>query len=269
MTEKTYLTNLGTIHYWVNEFEADRKTLVFLPGLTATHELFDKQIEYFEADYNCFVWDAPAHGESYPYDYNFKLEDKAKWLHEIFEIEGIKKPVVVGQSMGGYVAQMFMEIYPGELGGFVSIDSCSLKRKYVTAFDIWALKRVEPIYRMYPWNSLKKTGSNGCAETEYGRALMRMMMEKFDGNQEWYSKLSGHGFYMLAEALESSREFKIDCPAILICGTKDKAGSAKRYNKKWTKGENLPMYWIEGAGHNSNTDEPEKVNALIEDLVKK
>lgn len=33
-------------------------TLLFLPGLTADHRLFEKQIEYFEPKCNVFVWDA-------------------------------------------------------------------------------------------------------------------------------------------------------------------------------------------------------------------
>ena len=29
----------------------------------------------------------------------------------------------------------------------------------------------------------------------------------------------------------------------------------------------IPLTWIEGAGHNSNTDKPEQVNRLIEEFV--
>ena len=60
MFEKTYETPLGTIHYWIHIIDADSATLVFLPGLTADHRLFDKQIEFFQNKYNVFVWDAHA-----------------------------------------------------------------------------------------------------------------------------------------------------------------------------------------------------------------
>ena len=44
MREKTWETPCGTIHYWINDRIDDRKlTLVFLPGLTADHRLFEKQ----------------------------------------------------------------------------------------------------------------------------------------------------------------------------------------------------------------------------------
>ena len=47
VVKKTYNTPSGVIHYWINKIEADVVTLVFLPGLTADHRLFEKQIEHF------------------------------------------------------------------------------------------------------------------------------------------------------------------------------------------------------------------------------
>ena len=52
--------------------------------------------------------------------------------------------------------------------------------------------------------------------------------------------------------------------SLLLCGDEDHAGSTMRYNKAWHKKSGLPLLWIKGAGHNSNTDEPEQVNQLIE-----
>ena len=62
MNERIYKTPCGDIHYWINmEQGFEHITLIFLPGLTADHRLFDKQIEYFEGKYNVLVWDAPVH----------------------------------------------------------------------------------------------------------------------------------------------------------------------------------------------------------------
>lgn len=261
MNEHTFQTEKGTIHYWVNEFRAGRQTLVFLPGLTADHHLFDRQTECFERDYNVLTWDAPGHAVSRPFVLDFLLMDKAKWLHDILEIEGIRHPVLIGQSMGGYVSQCFIERYPDEAAGFISIDSAPLKRKYMTGIELWLLKRTEPIYQMYPWESLKKAGAKGCAESEYGRALMRSFTDTYTKDE--YCKLAAHGYRMLAEAMEADFPYEITCPAILICGEEDKAGSTKRYNRTWAKKEGLPVFWVKGAGHNSNTDKPGEVNQVI------
>ena len=267
MKEKTYQTPCGTIHYWVSVSHPDEITLVFLPGLTADHRLFDKQIQHFKEKYNVVVWDAPAHASSWPFRFEFDLFDKAKWLNDILNQEGITKSVIVGQSMGGYVGQAYAQLYPNRLTGFISIDSAPLQRNYVTAVELWLLKRMEPVYAHYPWKLLLKSGTEGVAMSDYGRNLMREMMLVYDGDQKRYAQIAGHGFRILADAMEKNLPYELKCPSLLICGTQDHAGSCIRYNKAWHQKRKIPLKWIEGAGHNSNTDKPELINSLIEEFV--
>lgn len=96
---------------------------------------------------------------------------------------------------------------------------------------------------------------------------MRDIMMVYDKDKERYAKLAGHGFWMLADAMEADLPYKIACPALLICGRHDQAGSTKRYNKAWHKKTGIPIEWIDNAGHNSNTDAPELVNSFIERFV--
>lgn len=270
MWEKVFQTECGPIRYWAGEGASKTAPqLVFLPGLTADHRLFEKQTACFEGKYPLLVWDAPGHAASWPFSLTFTLADKARWLAEILLREGFREPLVIGQSMGGYVGQMFAQLYPSRLRGFVSIDSAPLQREYVTAAELWLLKRMEPVYRRYPWKSLLKSGTNGVATSAYGRKLMHDIMMVYDGDQERYAKLSGHGFRMLAEAMEADLPYAIPCPALLICGEKDRAGSCIRYNRAWHKKSGIPIAWIPGAGHNANTDAPARVNELIESLAEK
>ncbi len=49
MQQKVYHCTQGAISYWINNLSMERETIVFLPGLTADHRLFDKQVDYFES----------------------------------------------------------------------------------------------------------------------------------------------------------------------------------------------------------------------------
>ena len=268
MLEKIYDTPLGQIHYWINKSaDVSGPQLVLLPGLTADHRLFEKQVEFFEGKCPLFVWDAPGHNLSWPFELSFTLADKARWLKEILDSEGFNEPVIAGQSMGGYVGQMFCELFPETIKGFISIDSAPLQKQYMTGAEIWLLKRMEPVYRHYPWKTLLRQGSNGVATSGYGRELMREIMMTYDGDQNRYSRLAGQGYRILAEAVEEDLPYEIKCPALLICGTEDHAGSCIRYNKAWHRKSGIPIKWIQGAGHNSNTDEPDIVNHLIDDFI--
>lgn len=268
MVAKAFQTDHGTIQYWVSGATADSKPqLVFLPGLTADHRLFNRQLSYFDGKYRLFVWDAPGHADSYPFEMTFSLADKARWLHEILAREGFTEPVIIGQSMGGYLGQMYLQLFPGETRGFISIDSAPLQRSYYAAGELWLLERMEPVYRRYPWRLLLKQGCEGVATTKYGRETMRKIMMTYAGDQRRYARLAGHGYRLLAEAVKADLPYEIDCPALLLCGDKDRAGSTMRYNRAWHRKSGLPLLWIKDAGHNSNTDEPEQVNKLIELFV--
>lgn len=105
------------------------------------------------------------------------------------------------------------------------------------------------------------------AVSGYGRELMRNMMLVYDGDQKRYAQIAGHGFKILAEAIEKNLPYAIKCPALLICGERDRAGSCIRYNRAWHKRTNIPLEWIKDAGHNSNADRLELVNRPIEDLI--
>lgn len=294
LVERRHETESGTIAYWVSAEPApDAPWLVFLPGLTADHRLFDAQLAHFggaaagagegagsvEAGtgatagagasagaVNVLAWDPPSHGASRPFPLSWSLDDLARWLHDILQAENASRPVLVGQSMGGYTAQAYLRLFPDEAAGFISIDSCPLDHEYYASWELFALKHTKLMYLSIPWGTLKNLGANGCATTEAGRGIMRAMMDDFEKRE--YCELAAHGFRVLAEAIGPDRTYPLPCPTLLMCGTKDMAGSAKRYNRAWEKRASLPVHWLEGAGHNSNTDAPEAVNQLMSEFLK-
>ena len=114
MIEKTYETGIGAIHYWINDNPHDSDSaLVFLPGLTADHRLFDKQTEYFKGKTRLFVWDAPGHAASWPFEFSFDLMDKARWLDGILKREGIDKLLIInghgGNNFKGFIRDLMAE----------------------------------------------------------------------------------------------------------------------------------------------------------------
>lgn len=266
MTERTHATPQGKITYWVtSKPDPASLWLIFLPGLTADHRLFDEQVDHFCDKANILVWDAPSHGLSRPFALDWSLDDKARWLGEILQKEGITDPVICGQSMGGYVAQAFMDLYPKNVRGFISIDSCPLQRSYYQSWEIAALKHTKLMFSLFPWKTLVNLGAKNNSTTPYGHELMRQMM--LDYQKDEYCALSAHGFRVLAEAVEAARPYEIACPRLIICGEKDNAGSARRYNAEWEKRTGIPVSWIPDAGHNSNCDAPAIVNAAIERFI--
>ena len=117
LIENKIKTSYGDVHYWISEkLIADRITLFFLHGLTADHNLFNNQIEFFSDRYNILTWDAPAHGASRPYD-NFTYEKAALAAKQILDDNGIKTAVFIGQSLGGFITQSVIKRFPEVVKG--------------------------------------------------------------------------------------------------------------------------------------------------------
>ena len=143
------------------------------------------------------------------------LGPSCTWRIETVQLEkeGGGPCVLAGQSFGGYVAQAFMSRYKSLVRGFISIDSAPLDRKYYSVAELWLLKHTYRLYMCFPWKLLVKSGSFSCAETEYGRKLMKTMMLSY-GKKE-YCRLAARGYRLLADALSMKHDIPA-CPVLLI-----------------------------------------------------
>ncbi len=268
MIEKIYTTSRGAIHYWVSEkTDVTKFSLVFLPGLTTDHRLFEKQISYFENRYNIFVWDAPGHGASFPFRLTFSLADEARWLDKILCTEKMTKPIIIGQAMGGAVGQVYGSLYPEKLKGYIAIGSAPLARSDVPEQELLSMKHMDAVYEDCSWRWLLTFGINSAAVSKYGQKLMQTMLFHYDGKKEQYVALFCHGTKILAEALEKKRSYVLKPPSMLIYGEKDH--SYFKYNKTLHQTSEIPIIWIPNAGHHAGTDQPEIVNGLIESFIQK
>lgn len=263
MTEKKITARFGTVYYWVSHHaEEDAKCVVFLHGLTADHTLFDKQMERFAKKYTVIVWDAPAHGMSRPYAH-FSYDHMADVVRAILHAEHQEHCIIVGQSMGGFIGQVFAKKYPQLLHGFVGIDTCPFGVRYYSHSDLWWLKQVEAMCRAFPEGALKESLARSCTRTPYACQNMRAALA-------WYGKdelcrLLGMGYTAFVEELEN---IHISCPVILLVGQFDMTGKVQTYNRMWHKAEGYPLYRIPNAAHNANADNSEWCNAILEKFIR-
>lgn len=263
MQEKNINTSYGRVYYWCSDhWSDDRETLFFLHGMTADHSMFQSQYEYFEHEYNVLLWDAPMHGKSRPFS-RFDFDVTSDCIKRIFKTEGINDAVFIGQSMGGFLTQAVIKRYPYLVLGFVSIDSCPYGRKYYSRSDIWWLKQVEWMSKLFSLTALKKSIAKSCTLTERGYDNMISMLEPFQKKELCH--LMGKGY---AAFIEDNCDLEINCPALLIVGEKDSTGKVIKYNEQWKQDTGFQLEVIKGAAHNSNVDQPDQVNKIIDAFLR-
>ena len=256
MEEKHVTSERGSTYYWIERCDSPFY-LVFLPGLTANHHLFDRQVDGFSKQYGMIVWDAPAHGKSRPYK-DFSYYNAAEELKDILDVEDIKNVVLVGQSAGGFVAQSFYKKYADMVEGIFTIGTCPYNPSYYSRSDLFWLRQTKWMFRLYPDRILRNTMAKMCGSTQHARENMRNMLT--DYTKDELCRLMYIGF---AGFIPEICEMHIKCPVWLLVGEHDKTGKVMAYNKSWHEKQGYPLYIIEGAAHNANDDQPEQVNELL------
>jgi len=259
MIEKSVLSENGQTYYWVSK-AGKEITLVFLPGLTANHTLFEKQIMYFHDKYNIVVWDCPCHGKSRPYN-NFSYSNVAKELNNILRTEGFEKTVIIGQSLGGMIGQYYIDAYPNGVMGFISIDSAPFGDYYSNSDFFW-LNQLEWMCRLFPDKVLRKSMAKMCGATKEARIGMEKMLEDYSKKELCHLMYVGEAAF-----IPENKSINLPCNSILILGDKDQVGKVAAYNRKWASKTGYSLKVIKDAAHNSNADRPEEVNKIIEDYL--
>ena len=259
LKEKTVSSNHGTTYYWTNEIES-AISLIFLPGLTVDHRLFESQLVFFKDEFKVLVWDCPCHGLSRPYD-KFSYTNVVNELHDILEKECIDNAVFIGQSLGGMIAQYYIDKYPSKIVGFVSIDSAPFG-DYYTKTDMFWLSQLEWMCKIFPDRILRSSMAKVCGATEVAQKRMITMLSSYTKKELCHLLYVGEAAF-----IPENKEIDIPCKSILLLGDKDRVGKVAAYNKEWSKRTGFPLVVIQDASHNANDDQPEKVNSIIRDFL--
>lgn len=101
-------------------------TVVFLHGYLESNEIWDEFLREFPAGYRTLRPNLPGYGpDAAPAD-DYSVEAAAEFLHGYVQEHGASCVLLVGHSMGGYVALAFAEKYPGLVAGLCLFHSSSL-----------------------------------------------------------------------------------------------------------------------------------------------
>lgn len=82
-------------------------------------------VALFSEKYRVITIDLLGHGETDCLGYVHEMEENANAVNEVLEHLNIKKAIVVGHSMGGYVGLAFAELHPEKIQKLVLLNSSS------------------------------------------------------------------------------------------------------------------------------------------------
>ncbi len=256
--------NNANIHY-VDLGEPSSTPVIFLHGFPFSHAMWEAQCSVVSSRYRAIAYDIRGHGLSDVGDGQYTIEGHVDDLMAIVKELGLRRPVIVGLSMGGYIALRALE---RSRDTFCAAVLCDTRSEADT--DEGKLKRFSVIH------SVKRIGSEPFAR-EFVKAVFAPdaphrvpdAVAKIRGIISHTPPLSIAGTQLaLASRTDTTAALPgFDLPVMILVGEHDQTTPPSASRSMHERIHGSTMHIVPHAAHMSNLENPEFFNArLIEFL---
>src|SRR5262249_37927716 len=99
------------------------QALVLIHCWTCNNTFFEAQVEHFASKYRVIAVDLRGHGESDKPQQDYTMPGFASDVAWLCDQLGVRKPVLIGHSMGGNISLEIARLYPDLPAAVVMLDS--------------------------------------------------------------------------------------------------------------------------------------------------
>jgi pimeloyl-ACP methyl ester carboxylesterase len=233
-------------------------TLLFLHGVGGGHAAWDRQIPYFTArGHRALAWDQPGY-DGAPLVDPYDLEQVAAALKRQIGNEPV---VLVGHSMGGFVAQeayaRFPELVRGLALCFTSAAFGGAGSDFARQFVAARVAPLEQGKSMAEIAARLMPSMRGSRSDPAGLALAERIMAGIP--PETYRK----AVHLLTTFDRRSELPAIRVPTLLIAGSDDRVAPAAVMERMAQKVPDARYVLLEGCGHLGPMDQPDLFNETL------
>lgn len=238
-------------------------TIVLVHGFCENSTCFNKQVLLLSEQHQVITVDLPGFGKSTIGNHPTTIKSMAESLHLTLKNIGVSKPVIVGHSMGGYVALECAKKYITDLAGIILLHS--------TAFADTEERKTK---RMQAIDFIKQNG----AET-YVRNFIPPLFAEKNKSGEMVAEALTQGLTCTAEGLTEAllamkeRNDSLDfissthLPVGYIAGKEDTIIPLNDLLKQSSLLHNGMITILNESGHMGMVEEPEKCAKSIANFV--
>ncbi|MGH6738944.1 MAG: alpha/beta fold hydrolase [Bradyrhizobium sp.] len=239
--------------------------IVFLHGIGGAARAWRGQIAAFSDRYRTIAWDMPGYGGSAPLA-NVSIATLASALQDFLQQIGAERPILVGHSIGGMIAQQWLIKYPRTAAAVVLAQTSPAfgkaegdwQKQFIEA-RLGPLDRGETMKSLAPTLVKELVGDDPDANgMEVARDCMGSVPE------------ASYRAMMLALLGFDRRNAlgDIAIPTLVLSGSKDKNAPAPMMAKMATYIPSSTYVELEGAGHLVNLERPQAFDAALDQFLK-
>ena len=238
--------------------------LLFLHGLGGGHAAWDRQVEHFgRRGYRCLAWDQPGYGGTPSVEpYTLQAVTDALKRHM-----GKDRFVLIGQSMGGFVAQEMYARFPDRIAALVLAFTSpafggaggQFARQFIAA-------RIGPLDEGRTMAQVAKAlmpSMRGTKSDPQGLAHAERVMSAIP--PETYRK----AVQMLTTFDRRDQLEKIAVPTLLVAGSDDRIAPPTLMESMARRIPHAEFVLLEGCGHLGPIDQPQAFNGALENFLQR
>lgn len=231
--------------------------VVFLHGAGADHVMFIEQAEAMHTDGRRVVLlDMRGHGQSRPNSAAITAEQLMDDVESLVSALALERPVLVGHSLGGNLAQALIRRSPHAYSGLAVLDSTwnTGPLKWV---EKQMLRLAAPGLALIPAAKFPRIMAAASATTETAR----------QDAERAFSQVTKRDFLEIWRAtttlVDPDPSYRTPVPLCLIRGAEDRTGNIASAMPAWARHEGVSELVVPDAGHLVSQDAAEAVTTEL------
>jgi pimeloyl-ACP methyl ester carboxylesterase len=251
----------------------DKPPLLWIHGLSGLWQNWLLNIPAFMDRYRCIAPDLPGFGDSEMPRGEISIQGYADTVDQLCDVLGIECPMVIGNSMGGFVGAELALSFPTRVEKLVLVSAAGLSTEYIAQQPLMVGARL--------W-ALATTRTGARSDTVVRRKRLRRLV--LQGVLRYPERLSAPLTWELIQgapkpgfmpALKANLDYayrdrlaQIEVPTLIVWGRNDvivPVGDALRYER--LIGPNARAVIFEDTGHVPMLERPSRFNRLLEEFL--
>ena len=252
---------INNCNYYYEKHGSGNETILFSHGLLWSGRMFYKQINYFKKNFTVITYDHRGQGRSEVTKKGYDMDALYEDLVALLKYLGLKKVHLGGLSMGGFVVMRLASRRPDLVRSLILMETSaeiepntfkySILKIVVQLFGVKAV--VKPVMKIM-------FGDKFLTDPDRKEEKIEWTNELLKNNKSIALAVTG-----VIERKAIFQELKnITCPTLILVGTQDIGTTPEKADFIHSKIKNSKLKYIEGGGHTSCIEEPERYNIEID-----
>lgn len=243
----------GKIHYRV---EGKGRAIVLLHGFLGSMQIWEHLLPELSKRYKVVLIDLPGHGKSDNFGYVHKMDIMAEAVKAVLHELQLRRYVLIGHSMGGYVTMAFAEKYMDNLRGVVLFHSTAIADSEEKKADRdKAIKVAKKNKEKYLRESVKKL---------FFPSNIKKHPEHLNKATQIAHATSLQGIVAAIEGMKQRRNTEVvlqfcNCPVLFIAGLHDLLLPLELHRHQFELPQDHQLLLLEHSAHMGFYEEPDMV----------